>query len=317
MEDMRHALSDVHALLVEVVGGQTSDREYAAALCRVADAADAAERTEFSVTALPLLACYAAGGSPQAAVPVAAAWRALTIAAKMLDDVEDGDVARLDASPTAPARVVNLSTGFIAASTLALSRLPSDLRQELSVAFSRTILEMAGGQHVDITQRETLDLAAYARVMAAKSGSFFALATRAGARCATTDAQAVTQLEQFGFNVGILVQIRDDLKDLRTVDRDQAVAVDRCSLPILYALEVATPATREQLDRLLALAPTDREAETKIQQIVVDLGGELYLLAELIRYRRRALTALQSAGLDECARGPLGEWLERLESSAS
>jgi len=108
-----HLLPEVYALLAGVLSLPDVDGDYTRALHTVLDAAQASEQSGFPLTLLPLLTCRAAGGDPRQALPVAAAWRSLHIAAKLLDDVEDGDVARISAAPTDPPRVINLATGFI------------------------------------------------------------------------------------------------------------------------------------------------------------------------------------------------------------
>lgn len=48
--------------------------------------------TRSPVALLPYLVCQMYGGSPANALPVMVAWRYLCLAAKLIDDVEDGEV---------------------------------------------------------------------------------------------------------------------------------------------------------------------------------------------------------------------------------
>jgi len=315
--DAERLLPDVYALLADVLSVPDVDSDYTRALRTVLDAAQASEQAGFPLTLLPLLTCQAAGGNPRQALPVAAAWRALHIAAKLLDDVEDGDVARMSTAPTDPPRVINLATGFIAAASLALAQLAADgngqLWHTLHHDFSRTVLQVAGGQHADLSQESTLDLDGYGQIMAAKSGACFALAARAGARCATHDETQIARYDRFGYNVGILIQIADDLYGFRQPAGQGDLAAGRRTLPILYALAVASPPERARLERLLARAVADAGAEAEARQLIAALGAVAYLLAEMARYRRRALAVLEPGSEADPACRPLRDWLARLQ----
>ncbi len=318
--DAERLLPEVYALLVDTLSVPDVDSDYARALRTVLDAAQASEQAGCPLTLLPLLTCQAAGGDPRPALPVAAAWRALHIAAKLLDDVEDGDVARISAAPTDSPRVVNLATGFITAAGLALARLAADgdggLWHILHHDFSRTVLQMAGGQHADLSRRNGRDLDGYHQIMAAKSGAFFALAARAGARCATQDPAQIARYDRFGYNAGILLQIADDLDGFRRPAGQGDLAAGQRTLPILYALAVASPPERARLERLLARAPADTGAEGEARQLIAALGAVAYLLAEMARYRRRALAVLEPGSAAGPACKPLQDWLARLQPPA-
>lgn len=320
--DAERLLPEVYALLAGVLSLPDVDGDYTRALRTVLDAAQASEQAGFPLTLLPLLTCQAAGGDPRQALPVAAAWRALHIAARLLDDVEDGDIARMSAAPTDPPRVINLATGFITAAGLALARLAVDgdgrLWHTLHHDFSRTVLQMAGGQHADLSQRNTLDLDGYCQIVAAKSGGCFALAARAGARCATQDPAQIARFDRFGYNVGILIQIADDLYGFRRPAGQGDLAAGQRTLPVLYALTVASPPERARLERLLARAAADAKAgaEAEARQLIAALGAVAYLLAEMARYRRRALAVLEPGSKAGPACKPLRDWLAHLQPPA-
>jgi geranylgeranyl pyrophosphate synthase len=169
---------------------------------------------------------------------------------------------------------------------------------------------MAGGQHVDLNQRALLDLAEYFQVMAAKSGGFFALAARAGAQCATSDQIQIAKFEQFGYNVGILIQVTDDLADFRKPIGTGSLAAGRHTLPTVYALNVASRAERDRLMQLLAAASTDKTAESQARQLLVALGAEVYLRAEASTHRNQALATLkESLTIVSSSDKPLRDWL--------
>ncbi len=249
------------------------------------------------------------------AIPVAAAWRALHLAAKFLDDVEDGDEIILNDRTISSPVAINIGTGFITIANIALMQWldstppKEDIRALLGAEFNRTILQMAAGQHADIDQPALPDLKAYREVMASKSGNFFLLGAWAGARCATKDEEQLSHYEAFGYNLGMMLQLNDDLKDFRQTGKGGDIASRHHTFPIFYALSVASPLERERLLTLLERASADVKAEMEAKSLVRTLGGEIYLLAETMRYRRRAMSALDSIKMPQERREVFSRYL--------
>ncbi|HEY0604753.1 MAG TPA: polyprenyl synthetase family protein [Herpetosiphonaceae bacterium] len=315
-EEARQLLPQAYALLAELLRPPQHDHSYNQALTRVLHAAQASEAAGFPLALLPLLTCQAAGGDPRSAIPVAAAWRALHIGLKLLDDVEDGDVARMNAGVN-PAQVLNLSTGFLAAAQLALTHLPAAQCHVLQADFLQTVLRMARGQHVDLDRSTARSIQTYFQVMEAKSGAFFALAAASGSKCATTDCTEIAKYQDFGYNVGILIQIVDDWSDIALKHGQGDLTTGQATLAVCYAQTVASPAERVHLESLLACAPTSAAAEHEARHLLTTLGCEMYMQAELARYRRRSLAVFDGAGGLSSAVRPLHDWFVALYSSAN
>jgi geranylgeranyl diphosphate synthase type I len=315
-EEARLLLPQAYALLAELLSPPQHNHSYNQALTCVLQAAQASEAAGFPLALLPLLTCQAAGGDPRQAIPVAAAWRALHIGLKLLDDVEDGDVARSDPEVN-PAQVLNLSTGFLTAAQLALTHLPAAQCQDLQADFLHTILHMARGQHIDLDRVAARSIPTYFQVMEAKSGAFFALAAASGTKCATTDCTEIAKYEDFGYNVGIFIQIIDDWSDISLKHGQGDLATGQATLAVCYAQTVASAAERVRLDALLACAPTSTAAEREARHLLTTLGCEIYMQAELARYRRRSLAVFDGAGELSSTMRPLHDWFVALYSSAN
>lgn len=289
-------------MLKDIILALEKDNDYTRLILSVLEKEEAIEEASAqSLATLPLCTCLAAGGDAADAVHVAAAWRALHLAAKFLDDVEDGDEITLDSQVISPPIAINLGTGFIAIANVALMRwqeaaFDPEVCALFGLEFNRTILQMAAGQHTDIAQSALLDLEAYRNVMAAKSGNFFLLGSWAGARCATSNEDILSQYESFGYNLGMMLQFNDDLKDFRRTGKGGDIASGHYTFPIFYALSVASPLEEKRLHSLLKQASTDINAEIEAKSLIRVLGGEVYLLAETMRYRRRAMAALDQIG---------------------
>jgi geranylgeranyl pyrophosphate synthase len=247
---------------------------------------------------LPVLCCQAAGGDEHQATALAAVWFLLYLAAKALDDVEDEDALQGPWHGIGIPEAINTATGLIFTSQLALAHLPRmgasrGLALFLIEDFNRTILRMCAGQHADLTGASGLSLERYLSIAGAKSGEFFSLACRAGALLGTDE---VAPYSEFGYNLGVLIQICDDFEGLWNPRGRSDLTAGKRTLPVIYALTVAPPSVREGLEQLLVKATSEPKAEEEAREVITELGAPLYLLVETQIRRQRAEVALRSTG---------------------
>jgi hypothetical protein len=162
---------------------------------------------------LPIFTCEALGSDVQPAQQVAAALEVGRIAAGCLDEWQDQDTDEALWRSLGAARTVNLATGLLPLSFLALGGLV-DLGVEVPLVlslheeFHRTLLHLCAGQDADLA--ETLSLDDYERVAGAKSGALFRLGCRAGARVASAAPDVIADCGEFGYNLGVVAQMWND-----------------------------------------------------------------------------------------------------------
>ncbi len=321
---MKAATDAVYSLIESLLPSDEDGFGYTGALLSIIHVAHARAEKNPSLTNLPVLCCQASGGSAQQAIPVTAAWQLLHLAAQVLDDIEDGEPEYAFWATLSAPQVLNVATGLIFAAQRALSGLPrlgvsASLVLDILDDFGRTILRMCAGQHADLAVQKTVDLSLeqYRAIVAAKSGDFFALACRAGVMLGTEDAHRVARYSAFGYNVGVLIQISDDLIGLQESDRRSDLVAGQQTLPIVYALSVAPPRQRETLRQLLLQAPDDAGAEAEVRRTIIALGAPVYLLAEAQVHRRRAEDALRTAGGSDPAHDQLLTLVDRVMPGSS
>ena len=263
-----------------------------------------------SVVDLPGLCCVAAGGARQQAEVMTLAWRTLYAAAHLLDDVEDGDWA--GPAPGDLGAYLNATAGLIESASLALCDLETagadpKAAQDIRRAFHRTVLAMCAGQHADLTQPERT-LEQCWQIAEAKSGAFFALACYAGARLALSVAQPLRAFADFGRQVGMIIQIKNDAGGLAAhgvAASRSDLAAQRMTLPIAYALDVLAPLQREHLRERLHAAAHDAGAEGEARAQIIESGALLYLAVEVERRRRLAEVSLSATGPPSPAKAEL------------
>lgn len=261
---------------------------------------DEASSTASRSVILPGLCCQAAGGDPTWADDVTIAWYLLYVAAHLMDSVQDQDEPEDWWADLGSGAALSVATGLFFSATQALNRLqdsPPTRHAAASIIedFSQSFLCMSGGQYRDLTQPQPT-LEQYWEVSSAKSGVFFALACRCGARLATDETELLAAYGSFGQHIGALVQIRDDLQDLQPPQAAELPAFARRlnhSLATIYALEVLPQEQRQRLQGYLAALPFDTQALENTLRLVDQSGAGLYLLVEMERHRSQGLAALE------------------------
>ncbi len=264
---------------------------------------------------LPALACYAGGGYPDQAAPIGAAWWLMRLAAKLLDDAEDGDAGER------PAELVNLATGLIFAAQLSLDELESwglssgevgRIGRELSLAGLRACT----GQHADLLGAERIDTIepdSWLTIATSKSGGPLGWATWAGATVAGVSPAVADHYREYGAQLGVLLQVADDYDATWRPDAPSDATMSRLSLAGAYGLLVAEGEDRERLeDRLARSRQGDAAAGAEVGRLLTDLGAKVFLLLAGRSARDRAERALAEAGCQGAGAAPLLDLVHRV-----
>jgi hypothetical protein len=268
---------------------------------------------------LPGLCCQSAGGEASSADYFSAAWFLFYAAAYLMDKVQDGDLPEKEGQPANPGLILSASTGLFFLAAKILHRLSSEYSTqqaapEITTQFYSALLTMGGGQFLDLTTSQR-NLSKYWEIAAAKSGAFFQLACWGGARITLQRQDLLTNYSNFGRNLGILIQILDDLEDYKNIKASQSSnfwSSLENTLPVVYANEVLSP---EQAQDLISLIRSTEKSESQIDHMITILdnsGSGLYLLAEIDRYIKAAEISLEGMGAYSTANKELRGMLDRL-----
>lgn len=263
--------------------------------------------------ALPGLCCLAAGGELAKTRNISAAWLLLYTAAHVVDTVEDGDfdpqVSKLGGTGAA----INTANGLFLSAIMHLQSLdmvdiPQDLAAQISSEYLKTIMIMTSGQHIDLTTPR-IDLGQWWQIAEAKSGTFFSLACRTGARLGESDQEIVNSYSEYGFHLGLMLQIRDDLEDFRSlVESSRAVspAAMARSLAVVYACDVLPDKSKDEIMQIMQARIPEQESANVLLKILDSCGAGMYMLAELEKHFNLGMAALAAA----CPTSPAREKLE-------
>lgn len=248
------------------------------------------------------------------AIPITAAWQFIRLAAKLFDDVEDGE------SGDRSAEFTNLATGYLFAAHTALEKLPEygipwEPYQRLKNEFNRACLETCAGQEVDLSTRwdravptpdDWLDVAR------AKSGVLFAWASWTGALIAGASKAVQDALWEYGLHLGILVQIADDYNGIWSSPSQSDLSAQRVTLPVSYALFVANNDEHETLISVIREANQGQpDALAKERNLLTILGAQKFMLAAAQVQRQAAIEAINRIGLSNPANHKLVTLLDK------
>jgi geranylgeranyl pyrophosphate synthase len=302
--------------IVEEIWSQSQiNPGYATALREFSRSADETNLSEKKLSALPSLFCEAYGGSAQQAAPIVTIWNILRHAARLLDDVEDGHFNPSDRV----AINLNLSSGLIFTAAHLLSELeshgvPVEPAQEIRRLFYLTLLQVCGGQHQDLTiAASTLEESW--QIAGDKTAASLGLICWAGGRIVCSDKRELELCRLFGYNLGLLDQIRDDLTDLSA--EEDLYKPARHSLPLAYTLAVLPPPEQETLLALLDITGQERANqgsanENLARQLIMKSGAAVYLTVQAALYREQTEEALRQMAVSLETKQQLQQLIDQL-----
>ena len=273
---------------------------------------------------LCLLACEAAGGDYRRSLPAAAAIELIHNFSLIHDDVQDGDRERRH-RPTVWAiwgkpQAINAGTAMRVVASLTMLRLqergvPAERLLRAQRLLDESCLRLIEGQYLDISFEGRLDvgMADYLVMIQGKTASLISGSLEIGALLGSDDEGLIRTLRQFGLNLGLAFQIRDDVLGIWGSEEKTGKPVGndiwrrKKSLPIVYAFEKAGGAAGAALRAIYTGDVIDKGGVDRVLSILEEVGArdEAQRIAE--RYCSRALDELSEADLSTWAADSMRE----------
>lgn len=273
---------------------------------------------------LCLLACEAAGGDVEQALPAAAGIEILHNFSLLHDDIEDNSDTRRG-RPTVwklwgQPQAINAGDGMFALAHLALARLPergvpTERAFALRQVFDRTCLALTHGQHLDMRFEERLDVTVdeYVAMIKGKTAALIATSAYMGAFVAGVDEKTATCYQDFGYHIGLAFQIQDDIlgiwgdADLTGKSTSSDIETRKKSLPVVYGLE-RSPVLRQ----LYASDEIRPDQVAWVEQTLSELSARQMAEALASEHHRKAMDALERSGAAGVAAQALREFAVNL-----
>lgn len=171
---------------------------------------------------------------------------------------------------------------------------------------SEAVKSMSEGELLQLQKARKLNIKEedYFKIIISKTAALLSACTACGARSVTDDAETIQLMKDFGENIGIAFQIRDDLLDYegtgltgKTVGND--IKEKKITLPLIHALEQSASSKKRQI---LAIVKNKKKTKAEIAEVisfVMDYGGMEYAELKMNQYRDKALAILDSYGDSE------------------
>jgi octaprenyl-diphosphate synthase len=139
----------------------------------------------------------------------------------------------------------------------------------------------------------------YYKIIGMKTAAIIAACTACGARSVTGDSETILTMKDFGENIGIAFQIRDDLLDyegngLTGKAPGNDIKEKKITLPLIYALEQSANSKKRHILSIVRSKKKTKAEIAEVIEFVSENGGMLYAEMRMNQYRDKALAILDS-----------------------
>lgn len=166
---------------------------------------------------------------------------------------------------------------------------------------SEAVREMSEGELLQIEKSRKLDITeeVYFQIISKKTASLLASCTAAGTHSVGAIDEHVERMKQFGQNLGIAFQIRDDMFDFEQTGligkpSGNDIKEKKLTLPLIYVLQNATPSERRHLLSTIRKHHNNDKKVQEIIQTVIEKGGLEYARHKMMEYSNKAKDILSN-----------------------
>jgi len=166
---------------------------------------------------------------------------------------------------------------------------------------SDAVKSMSEGELLQLQKARKLNIKEedYFKIILSKTAALLSACTACSARSVTDDPEIIQLMKDFGENIGISFQIRDDLLDYegtgltgKTAGND--IKEKKITLPLIHALEQSENSKRRHI---LSIVKNKKKTKSEINEVisfVSDYGGMDYAERKMNQYRDKALAILDT-----------------------
>lgn len=177
---------------------------------------------------------------------------------------------------------------------------------------SHAVKEMSEGELLQMEKSRNLNLSeeTYYNIIKGKTASLLASACSAGAGSTFSEEADIVKMKDFGENVGMAFQIKDDLFDYGDANVGKPTGNDikekKLTLPLIYTLNNVNSSLRREIIYIIKNQNHKKDKVMYVIDIVRNTGGIAYAEEKMLFFRDEALKILHSFN-DSSARQALEE----------
>jgi octaprenyl-diphosphate synthase len=166
---------------------------------------------------------------------------------------------------------------------------------------STAVKEMSEGELLQQEKSRLLNITeeVYYKIITQKTASLIAACCAAGAIAAKTYKEDIDKMHEFGINVGMAFQIKDDLFDYgfgKNIGKPTGIDIQekKMTLPLIYTLKNSDKSTQRQLLNIVKNHNTNPSKVKSLLDTVVSSGGIEYAVKKMEEFRDKALQILHT-----------------------
>jgi octaprenyl-diphosphate synthase len=172
-------------------------------------------------------------------------------------------------------------------------------RYDMLEIVSEAVKSMSEGELLQLQKSRKLNIREedYFRIISSKTAALIAACTACGARSVTEDPETIQMMKEFGENIGIAFQIKDDLLDYESNGLTGKIGGNdikekKITLPLIHALEKVDASRKKRILRIIGNKKKTREEVKDVISFVADNGGLEYAELKMNMYRDKALAII-------------------------
>ena len=171
---------------------------------------------------------------------------------------------------------------------------------------SKAVKQMSEGELLQMEKARRLDIdeKVYYQVIQQKTASLVASCCASGAQSSGASKQIVDAMYEFGVNVGMAFQIKDDIFDFgssKEIGKPTGIDIKerKMTLPLIYTLNKVDRKDKNRIINTFKNHNEDPERVQEVIQLVIDNGGIEYSEIKMNQYKERALKSIEIIGESE------------------
>ncbi len=171
---------------------------------------------------------------------------------------------------------------------------------------SKAVKQMSEGELLQMEKARRLDIdeKVYYQVIKQKTASLVASCCASGAQSSGASKQIVDAMYEFGVNVGMAFQIKDDIFDFgssKEIGKPTGIDIKerKMTLPLIYTLNKVDRKDKNRIINTFKNHNEDPERVQEVIQLVIDNGGIEYSEIKMNQYKEMALKSIEIIGESE------------------
>jgi octaprenyl-diphosphate synthase len=155
------------------------------------------------------------------------------------------------------------------------------------------LLQLQKARKLNITEKD------YFRIILSKTAALIAACTACGAKSVSDNPDTIQLMKEFGENIGVAFQIKDDLLDyegtgLTGKAPGNDIKEKKITLPLIYALEQSSNSKKRHILNIVRNRKKSKSEIAEVISFVSEYGGMEYAEIKMNQYRDKALAILDS-----------------------